>query len=101
LTYLFPGSLTKSDRLGRFFSAAIADDLCLSGHTSKWNVVYLAADKEISGADNITLSGKFFSKVYEGPFKNTGKWCQDFAALAKSRNMDIKKWYMWYRTWPK
>jgi NMD protein affecting ribosome stability and mRNA decay len=39
--------------------------------------------------------------VYEGPFKDTGKWCKLFEDEAKSKNMTIKKWYMWYTTCPK
>jgi hypothetical protein len=63
--------------------------------------VYVAVDKEIPGMENITISGKFFSKVYEGPYKDTGKWCKDFEALVQSKNLSIKKWYMWYTTCPK
>jgi hypothetical protein len=76
--------------------------LCLSDHTSKWNMdVYLAVDKKIPDAENVTLTGKFLSKVYEGPYKDTGKWCKDFEAYAKSKNLGINKWYMWYTTCPK
>ncbi|MDD5778591.1 MAG: hypothetical protein PHU95_03995, partial [Candidatus Thermoplasmatota archaeon] len=82
--------------------AKIPDWLCLSDHTSKWSMsLYLAVDKEIPDADNVTISGKFLSKVYEGPFKDTGKWCDDFKDYAKKRGFDIKKWYMWYTTCPK
>jgi hypothetical protein len=82
--------------------AEIPDWLCLSDHTSKWNMdIYLAVDKDIPGADNTTLSGKFYSKVYEGPYKDTGKWCNDFKEKATAKGMDIKKWYMWYTTCPK
>jgi hypothetical protein len=82
--------------------ASILDWLCLSDHTSKWNMnLYLAVDKEIPGADNVTLSGKYLSKVYEGDFKETGAWCKDFESLAKSKGMTVKKWYMWYTTCPK
>ena len=78
------------------------DWLCLSDHTSKWNMdIYLAVDKEVVGTENVNLSGKFYSKVYEGQFKDTGKWCKDFEALAKSKGLNIKKWYMWYTTCPK
>ncbi len=78
------------------------DGLCLSDHTSKWNMdLYLAVDKEIPGAQNVTLSGKFLSKVYEGNFQDTGKWCEDFKNYAQSKNFKIKKWYMWYTTCPK
>ena len=82
--------------------ASMPDWLCLSDHTSRWNMdVYLAVDKEVPGAGNTTLSGKFYSKVYEGPFGNTGKWCKDYEALVKSKGLNIKKWYMWYTTCPK
>ncbi len=82
--------------------ANVPDYLGLSDHTSKWNMdLYLAVDKEIPGAQNVTLSGKFLSKVYEGDFKDTGKWCKDFEELAKGKNFGIKKWYMWYTTCPK
>ncbi len=76
--------------------------MALSDHTSKWNMdLYLAVDKEIAGAENVTLSGKFLSKVYEGNFKDTGKWCEDFKVYAKSRGREVAKWYMWYTTCPK
>jgi hypothetical protein len=82
--------------------AGTPENLCLSDHTSKWNMdLYLAVDKEIPGAENATLSGRFFSKVYEGDFKETGKWCRDFENIAKEKGMKIEKWYMWYTTCPK
>ncbi len=74
----------------------------LSDHTSKWNMdLYVAVDREIPNAINTTLSGKFLSKVYEGNFKDTGKWRKDFENYAKTQNMEIKKYYMWYTTCPK
>jgi hypothetical protein len=86
----------------RTAGAAIPDYLCLSDHISKWNMdVYLAVDKEVPGLENITLSGKFFSKVYEGQFKDTGKWMKDAGKSAKTNGFDVKKWYMWYTTCPK
>ena len=82
--------------------AGTPENLCLSDHTSKWNMdLYLAVDKEIPGAENAALSGRFFSKVYEGDFKETGKWCRDFENIAKEKGMKIEKWYMWYTTCPK
>jgi hypothetical protein len=82
--------------------ATIPEYVCLSDHTSKWNMdLYLAVDKEIPGATNVTVSGKFLSKVYEGPFQDTGKWCKDFEQYAQSKNLTITKWYMWYTTCPK
>jgi len=82
--------------------AEIPEWLCLSDHTSRWNMdLYLAVDKEIPGAENTTLSGKYFSKVYEGPFRDTGKWCKDFENVLKSKGLNQKKMYMLYTTCPK
>lgn len=88
----------KAEKAG----AKTPDWLCLSDCTSKWNMdVYLAVDKEVPGAENVQLSGKFLSKVYEGDFKDTGKWLKDFEGYAKSRNVAVEKTYMWYTTCPK
>ena len=82
--------------------ATMPDYVGLSDHTSKWNMdIYLAVDKEVQGVENTTLSGKFYTKVYEGPFRDTGKWCKDFEQLAVNKGVTIKKWYMWYTTCPK
>ena len=82
--------------------AAMPDYLCLSDHTSMWNMdVYLAVDKVVAGAVNTALSGKYYSKVYEGPFGDTKKWCNDFEKDVKGKGLELKKMYMWYTTCPK
>jgi len=82
--------------------AVMTDNLCLSDHTSKWNMdIYVAVDKEIPDARNVTLSGKYLTKVYEGSFTNTDKWCKDFISYVKMAGKEIKKMYMWYTTCPK
>lgn len=89
---------------GKIRKARIAnpDWLCLSEHTSKWNMnVLLAVEKEVPDTENITLSGKFFSKVYEGDFKNTEQWMKDFDNELQKRNFKADAPYMWYTTCPK
>lgn len=78
------------------------DNLGLSYHTSKWNMdIYVATDREIPDAENVTISGKFYCKAYEGPFKDTGKWCKDYERTIKEKGFELKKMYMWYTTCPK
>jgi len=90
--------MTKVEKAG----VQIPEYLCLSDHTSKWNMdIYLAVDKEVPGTENVTLSGKYISKVYEGDFKETGEWCKDFSEYMKSKGLVMKKMYMWYTTCPK
>lgn len=94
--------MTRLDKIVKTAGAEVPDWLCLSDHTSRWNMdLYLAVDKEISGAENTTLIGKFFSKVYEGPFRDTEKWCNDFENILKAEGLTKKKLYLWYTTCPK
>jgi hypothetical protein len=94
--------MKRLDKKVRAAGATMPEWLCLSDHTSKWNMdVYLAVDREIPGAENTTLSGKFYGKVYEGPFSDTGKWCKDYESHVKSIGWSVIKWYMWYTTCPK
>lgn len=98
----FGQAMKRSDKLVRDAGATFQENLALSDHTSMWNMdIYIAVDKEVPGAVNTTLNGKFYSKVYEGPFKDTGKWIKDAEADTRSKGMNIKKWYMWYTTCPK
>ena len=98
----FGQKMRKLDRIVTEAGGSFPGSMGLSDHTSKWNMdIYLAVDKDIPGVRNVTLNGRFFTRVYEGPFSDTGKWCKDYEEAAKKRDMTIKKWYMWYTTCPK
>jgi hypothetical protein len=98
----FGSVMKRMNQIVEKSGAQMPDWLCLSEHTSKWNMdIYLAVDKEVDNARNTTLSGNFLSKVYEGDFKETGKWCKDFESFSKSKGVEIKKMYLWYTTCPK
>lgn len=98
----FGGVMKKMTKKLASTGATMPFGMCLSDHTTKWNMnIYLHVDKDVPNAENVTMSGKFLCKVYEGNFKETGNWCKDFDAYAKSRSLEITKWYMWYTTCPK
>ena len=76
--------------------------LCLSDHTSSWNMdIYLEVDKEIPNVENTTLTGRYYSKVFEGPFKDTGKWNKEFTGILKSKGLNSKRRFALYTTCPK
>jgi len=53
-------AMKKINRKIERSGSKIPDRLRLSDHTSKWNMdIYLPADKEIDGAENVILSGSF------------------------------------------
>jgi hypothetical protein len=98
----FGGVMKKLDKQIRHENAVVQDNMGLSDHTSKWNMdIYIAVDKEITGAENTTMSGTFVSKVYEGPFGDTGKWHKDFVSWCETQGYKTGKIFMWYTTCPK
>ncbi len=92
-------------KLDKAISRAGADwsqGLCLSDITSKWNMdLYIHVDKPVPGLESKIFTGKFYSKVYEGPFKDTGKWFNDFNRLLIEKGYKDAKIYTWYTTCPK
>ncbi len=82
--------------------AEIIDNMCLSDHISRFKMnVLMPVNKEIESLESEKLSGKFYCKVYEGPFSDTSKWCNDYKQAVQSKGFRIVKWYMWYTTCPK
>lgn len=98
----FGGVMKKLDARMKQAGASTPDWLCLSDHTSPWNMdLYVEVDKEIPDANHTQLAGKYACKVYEGPYKNTGKWQKDFKAFLQAISPDAGKTLMWYTTCPK
>ncbi len=98
----FGGVMKKLDKKVSAVGISLNENICLSHHMSKWNMdIYLEVDRQIPDANNVELSGKFFSKVYEGPFKDTGKWDADFNKAAASKGFSVSEQFMWYTTCPK
>lgn len=76
--------------------------LGLSDHTSPWNMdLYLETAKEVPGAENVRLSGTYLSKVFEGPYKETGNWCRQMSEWVAGKGKQIQKMLMYYTTCPK
>lgn len=98
----FGAVMRRLDRLTRTSGAVVPENLCLSDHRNPFIMdLFLATDMAIEGARNTTLSGKIFSKVFEGPFKDTGKWMDNFRKTLADKGHKAEKIYTWYTTCPK
>jgi hypothetical protein len=76
--------------------------LMLSDEKSLWGTdVYIAVSKEVPRAETARISGTFLTKVFEGPYKNAGKWAKEMEAYVESKGEEIKKMYFFYTTCPK
>lgn len=76
--------------------------LILSHDPSPWRSEhYFAVEKDVSGEEMVRLSGSYLTKVFEGPFKNAGKWEKEAKKFAKDNGKEAKKVYFFYTTCPK
>ena len=79
-----------------------APPVVLSDHTSRWNMdLYIEVSKEVPTANHARLSGTFLTKVFEGPYKNTGQWCNQMTDWVRSKGKAITRLLMYYTTCPK
>ncbi len=62
--------------------------------------VFIAIDKFVPNSVPARISGTFLSRVFEGEFKDTGKWVKEMNAYAKRTKHSIKKLYFFYTTCP-
>jgi hypothetical protein len=76
--------------------------LMLTDEKSLWGAdIYIDVSKDVPGAKMTKLSGTFLTKVFEGPYQNSGKWAKEMEQYVKSRGKKIKKLYFSYTTCPK
>jgi hypothetical protein len=82
--------------------ASAKETIVLSDEKSMWGSnVYIAVEKDFPGSDSVRISGTFLTKVFEGPYKDTGKWMREMNAFVTLKGKTAKKTYLFYTTCPK
>jgi hypothetical protein len=98
----FDKVMVKDMELIKGAAALSPQPLILSDENSLWGSdVYIAVSKEIPGAQMEKMSGTFLTKVFEGPYKNAGKWAKEMKDYVSSKGKELKKMYFFYTTCPK
>jgi len=73
----------------------------LSDDVSPWySEHYLATSKDVPGAEMVKLSGSYMAKVFEGPYKDMGKWYRQLIDFTKSKGRKPVKTYFSYTMCP-
>ncbi len=76
--------------------------IMLSDEKSSWNFdIYIAINKRVPNVKMEKISGTFLTKVFQGPYRNAGKWAKEMVNYVESKGKEIKKMYFWYTTCPK
>ena len=84
------------------FNAAPETMVVLSDETSLWGAdVYIEVTKDIPDANMTTISGTFFSKVFEGPYRNMRKWIEEMKTSVEEKGKNLQKLFFFYTACPK
>ena len=82
--------------------ALAPEPILLSDEKSLWGAdIYIAVSKEVPQAQMKKISGTLLTKVFEGPYKDAGKWAQQMKEYVKSKGRNLKKLYFFYTTCPR
>jgi hypothetical protein len=65
---------------------------------SEW---YMTTVKEVPGAENVTLTGTFLSKVFDGPYNAVPKWIKAMDRWLADQGKKARKYYFHYTSCPK
>lgn len=103
-----PGTYAKT--IGKLWNSAVKDDaapaledfLSLAYDPSPWKSdIYISVTKDVQGAENVRLSGKFVSKVFDGPFGQVPHYIRVMDIFLAKRNQFALKYYFYFATCPK
>jgi NMD protein affecting ribosome stability and mRNA decay len=69
---------------------------------SPWkSELYFTVMKNIPDMENVTLSGKYISKVFDGPYNAVPQWIAEFDEYLEKKNQKALKYYFHYAYCPK
>jgi len=103
-----PSSMKRT--IGRMWQLAkdsgadpnIKDFLLLAYDPSPWrSELYMTVTKEVPGADNVRLSGRYITKVFDGPYNSPPKWVKEMDSFVKSKGKTPKKYLFYFTTCPR
>ncbi len=78
------------------------DFLLLAYDPSPWkSELYMNVTKEVTGAENVKLTGTFTSKVFDGPYNQVPKYLREFKKYLEEADKKAKKYYFYFTTCPK
>ena len=81
--------------------ATTGHPLMLSDEKSPWGSdLYIEVAKLVPGATMAQLSGTFLTRVFEGPFRNAGRWAEEMKREVAARGRTLERLYFGYTTCP-
>lgn len=107
LHYPFPGMIKRS--MKKLWKQAVEagaepgqeDFLVLTYDLSPWKCeFYMPVTRTVAGADNVLLSGTYFTKVFDGPFSMVPQYINEMDILLAQRELLAKRYYIYSAACP-
>lgn len=93
--------VTKSMALIEAAHAAHEHPMMLSDELSPWGSdLYIEVDANVPGAQMAALSGRFLTRVFDGPFADMGRWTEETKAWVEGRGERLERLFFAYTTCP-
>lgn len=74
-----------------------AQRLMLSDDSSPWgSELLINVARVVPGAEMVQLSGTFLTRVFEGPYKDMGKWAGEMEDSVYAKDRELEKLYFGY-----
>ncbi|HIH00627.1 TPA: hypothetical protein HA259_00840 [Thermoplasmata archaeon] len=105
-----PRPSTMEKTIGRMWGMAkgsganpsTEDFLLLAYDPSPWkSELYMAVTKEVPGADNVRMSGKYLTKVFDGPYNSPPIWVKEMERFVNSRGEKAERYFFYFTTCPR
>jgi hypothetical protein len=78
------------------------DFIVLSRDLSPWKAEhFFSVTNDIEGEEMTTLSGDYFTRVFEGAFSHAKDWYAEMERATRAKGVEPKKIYFFYTTCPK
>ena len=82
-------------------AAPLNEYLVLSSDLSAWRGEhYFAVTKPVPNVDMVSLTGRYFSQVFEGPYRQAGHWATEIASFIDLSGRELRRLYFFYTTCP-
>lgn len=76
--------------------------IVLSSEVSSWRSEhYFSVTKEVPGQEMYQMTGDYYTKVFEGPYRNAKTWENEMSDFVKRKGKQLKKTFFFYTTCPK
>lgn len=79
----------------------ISQTLVLSRDLSAWSAEHLfAVTKNVPEQEMVRITGEFRTKVFEGPYRDAGKWYEELKQLSGQTDTTLPDIFFFYTTCP-